>query len=334
MNQRDIVVIGGSRGAFAVLRTLVARLPKDLPAAVCIVLHIGRHESVLPELLSKWGPLPARHPVEGEPVRNGTIYVAPPGRHMVLSHGSVRLNEGAAENFARPAADPLFRSAAVHYGSRVVGVVLSGDLDDGAAGLATVRAHNGFCIVQEPADCEAPSMPRAAMNSAGADSVTTAENLAHNIVAAVTGAALREQEEPAMSSEQQLDLEANLAQKGIVTPEELDGIGVRSSLTCPDCGGALWRIGDDRPLRYRCHTGHAFNVLSLADGYSKGSETAIRAAIRAVHERVIFARERQRSAERTGDAAQIGVEQTRIEEAEKLIRMLRNAMSEELAHDL
>ncbi|MEM5436525.1 chemotaxis protein CheB [Paraburkholderia diazotrophica] len=334
MNQRDIVVIGGSRGAFAVLRTLVSRLPKDLPAAVCIVLHIGRHESVLPELLSKWGPMPARHPVQGEPIVNGTVYVAPPGRHMVLSHGSLALNEGAAENFARPAADPLFRSAAVHYGSRVVGVVLSGDLDDGAAGLATVRAHGGFCIVQDPADCEAPSMPRAAMKSAGADSVTTVDDLARHIMAAIGGAALRQQEEPAMSSEQQLDLEARLAQQGIVTPEELDRIGVRSSLTCPDCGGALWRVGDDRPLRYRCHTGHAFNALSLADGYSKESENAIRAAIRAVHERVIFARERQRSAERTGDAALIGIEQARIEEGEKLIRMLRNAVSEELAHDL
>jgi two-component system, chemotaxis family, protein-glutamate methylesterase/glutaminase len=330
MAQRNVVVIGGSRGAFGVLKTMAAGLPPDLPSAVCIVLHIGRHESILPELVSKWGPLPARHPTDGEPLANGTIYIAPPGRHMMLSHGQLKLRDGAAENFARPAADPLFRSAAVNYGARVVGVVLSGDLDDGASGLAAVHAHGGYCIVQDPADCEAPSMPRAALKAAGADAITSAQQLAQQIVAAVGGAHAEPREAKAMTTED-LDLEARLAQQIAVMPEELDRIGARAPLTCPDCGGTLWRMHDDHPLRFRCHTGHAFSVLSLEEGHEKATEGTIWAAIRAVKERIIFARERQKWAERIGDHQQIGFEQVRIEDGQKLVEMLRRTVSAEVA---
>lgn len=176
MSERDIVVIGASRGGFQVLKVLVGQLPPDLRAAVFIVLHIGRHASVLPDLLTAWGPLTARYATHGETVERGTIRVAPPDRHLVLSEGRIWLNDGAKENFARPAADPLFRSAAMEYGARVVGVVMSGDLDDGAAGLANIRASHGFAIVQNPDDCEAPSMPRAALDSCGTDLLCTGKS--------------------------------------------------------------------------------------------------------------------------------------------------------------
>lgn len=176
MSERDIVVIGASRGGFQGLKVLVSQLPGDLQAAVFIVLHIGRHASVLPDLLTAWGPLTARYATHGEAVERGTIRVAPPDRHLVLSEGRVWLNDGAKENFARPAADPLFRSAAMEYGARVVGVVMSGDLDDGAAGLANIRASHGFAIVQNPDDCEAPSMPRAALDSCGTDLLCTGKS--------------------------------------------------------------------------------------------------------------------------------------------------------------
>jgi two-component system, chemotaxis family, protein-glutamate methylesterase/glutaminase len=183
--KRDIVVIAASRGGFQVLKRLVAQLPADLPAAVFVVLHIGRHESVLPDLMSSWGNLKARYATHGERVASGTILVAPPDRHLVLKQGCTWLDDGAKENFSRPAADPLFRSAAVEYGSRVVGVVLSGDLDDGAAGLANVRAQGGFAIVQDPSDCEAPGMPCAALESAGADVVSAEQELVRSIVGAL-----------------------------------------------------------------------------------------------------------------------------------------------------
>lgn len=323
MEQRNIVVIGGSRGAFGVLRTIAANLPSDLPAAVCIVLHIGRHDSVLPTLMSQWGPLPASHPANGEQISNGKIYIAPPNLHMRVSQGRLTLDEGAAENFARPAADPLFRSAALTYGRRVIGVVLSGDLDDGAAGLAAVRAHSGYCIVQDPADCEAPSMPRSALAAAGADMIADAKQLTGHIIAAVEGA--KRKEAIPMASDE-LALETRLDQIEILQPEDLDRLGERSPLTCPECGGALWRVLDDRLLRYRCHTGHAFSVLSLEEGHEKAEEDAIWTAIRAVNERVIFARERQKWAERIGDRKKVEVEQARIDEGAQLMDALRAAV--------
>jgi two-component system chemotaxis response regulator CheB len=129
-----------------------------------------------------------------------------------------------------------------------------------------------------------------------------------------------------MLNRDELDLEARLASKGLVTPEELDRVGDRSALTCPDCGGSLWRIRDDHPLRYRCHTGHAFTALSLEDGRAKVSEDAIWAAIRAVNERVIFARERHQWAERIGNADEASIEQARIDEGERLAEMLRHVV--------
>jgi len=324
MDQRNIVVIAASRGAIPVLRTLAASLVPDGRTTFFVVLHIGRHRSVLPELLSQWGPLVAVNPAHGESVQPDRIYVAPPDRHMVLRNGAVCLLDTAAENFARPAADPLFRSAALEYGRRTVGVVLSGDLDDGAAGLAAVRARGGYGVVQHPDDCEAPSMPRSAVAAAGADALATPADLAQVIRTAVAGAARRE--EIQLTTRPDLDREAQIADAGGASPEELDEIGERSALTCPNCSGALWRIRDDRPLRYRCHTGHAFSVLSLEEAGAERSEDAIWGAIRAVHERIIFAHERQKWAQRVGSDEDVALEQARIDENRKLAELLRAAV--------
>lgn len=262
MAERDIVVIGASRGGFQGLKMLVSQLPADLPAAVFIVLHIGRHASVLPDLLSAWGPLTARYATHGETVQRGTIRVAPPDRHLVLSKGRVWLNDGAKENFARPAADPLFRSAALEYGPRVIGVVMSGDLDDGAAGLANIRAQQGFAIVQDPADCESPGMPRAALESCGADALCPEHDLSRCILDAVKGVQAGGVSKEATMSKDVLAQEARIAASGISDPAALDEVGERSALTCPDCGGALWRIqgrsSDALSLPYRARVHRSF----------------------------------------------------------------------------
>ncbi|MBT2790406.1 chemotaxis protein CheB [Paraburkholderia strydomiana] len=323
MDHRDIVVIAASRGGIPVLKALVAQLDPKLPVALCIVLHIGRHPSLLPELLSRWGPLKATHAAHGEVLQTGRIYVAPPDRHMVLRDGYLFLLDTATENFARPAADPLFRSAAREYRTRVVGVVLSGDLDDGAAGLAAIRARGGYGVVQDPDDCEAPSMPRSALAAAGADAVAKIGDLPQALHAAVRGA---KREENLMTTRPDLDREAQIGESGLVTPQDLDEIGERSALTCPSCNGALWRMCDDHPLRYRCHTGHAFSALSLEEAGAQSTEDAIWGAIRAVHERMIFARERQQWAQRAGREEEVAIEQARIDENQKLADLLRNAV--------
>lgn len=164
MSGYDIVVIGASAGGVEALMELVGGLPSDLPAAVFIALHVSPNKpSALPSILSRVGPLPASHAKDGEAIERGHIYVAPPGHHLLVESDLLRLSLGPMENFSRPAADPLFRSAALAHGSRVVGVILSGLLDDGTQGLIEINKQGGIGIAQEPADAHFASMPRSAI---------------------------------------------------------------------------------------------------------------------------------------------------------------------------
>src|SRR5215471_2646718 len=170
MAKQDIVVIGTSAGGLKILRELVSHLPADLPAAVFIVQHSSTDvHSILPDVLSKAGNLPARHAVDGEPIRLGRIYIAPPNHHMVVDDGRVRLTQGPKENRFRPAIDPLFRTAAYFYGPRVVGVILTGALNDGTAGLWAVKERGGLALVQEPGEATNPSMPLSAIRQVKVD---------------------------------------------------------------------------------------------------------------------------------------------------------------------
>ncbi len=158
-----IVVIGASAGGVEAIGSLAAALPADFAAAVMVVLHIGAHKSVLPWLLNQRGPLPACHPRDGDPIRPGHIYVAPSDHHLLVEPGRVRLTRGPRENWARPAVDPLFRSAARAYGLGVVGVILTGGLNDGTAGLFEIKRHGGLAVVQDPDEAASPGMPRSAL---------------------------------------------------------------------------------------------------------------------------------------------------------------------------
>jgi two-component system chemotaxis response regulator CheB len=164
-----VIVIGTSYGGWEALPHLVAGLPRDIPAALFVVQHVGRHASQLPRLLSQAGPLPAVHASQRAAIRPGLIYVAPPDHHLIVERGYMRLTRGPRENWARPAIDPLFRSAARAYGPSVIGVILTGMLNDGSAGLRAVRAAGGRAVIQDPADAAAPDMPWNALRHAGAD---------------------------------------------------------------------------------------------------------------------------------------------------------------------
>ena len=175
---RDLVVIGASAGGVSVLLDLAAALPADFPACVLVALHVGAHRSLLPELMGARGPLRAVHPHDGQALQRGTIFVAPPDHHMLVEDGRIRLNRGPRENHARPAIDPLFRTAALSHGQRVIGVVLSGRLDDGTAGLQAIKRCGGLAVVQDPRDAEYSDMPRRACDHVDVDICVPATRLA------------------------------------------------------------------------------------------------------------------------------------------------------------
>jgi two-component system chemotaxis response regulator CheB len=295
-----VVAVGTSLGGLEALRTLLPSLPHDLPAPMLIVMHIGGFRSVLPQLLGTVCPLPVTHAIDGTALKPSEIYIAPPDRHLIVHDGRIRLTSGPKENFTRPAIDPLFRSIAVEYGPRAIAVVLTGDLDDGAAGAATVDACGGRVIVQAPNGSVAGSMPSAALRAVPKASAVPLDLIGQAVVDALR--------EPiggvAMSPRiQRIEAEAKMALTGITSPQELDGLGSRSTLTCPDCGGVLWEISDAPPLRYRCHTGHAFSEASLSAAQKADVENALFASVRHVQERAMLAASRAHMAETLGDDA-------------------------------
>ena len=176
-----IVVIAASAGGLNPLRRIIAALPIPCAAAVFVVMHIGPHRSVLPCVLSGSGRLTAAFAQDGELIQGGHIYVAPPDHHMILGPSRVKLSQGPKIHYTRPAADPLFISAAKVYGPRVLGIVLSGGDSDGAAGLRTIKEYGGVAFVQDPEEAATPAMPRSAIMAGHPDDCLSTEEIAERI---------------------------------------------------------------------------------------------------------------------------------------------------------
>jgi two-component system chemotaxis response regulator CheB len=245
---RDIVAIGASAGGVEALIQICEQPPADLPAAVFVVLHTPPYAvSRLPRILARSGPLPAAHAVDGEPIEAGRVYVAPPDRHLLLRPGRVELSRGPRENHARPAVDPLFRSAARAYGPRVVGVVLSGALYDGSAGLMAIKARGGAAVVQDPVEAVVAGMPRSALRYVAADHVLPAaaiapmlDRLAREPVAEGGAAAMADEQEPIRE----------VIRHDIADQARDERPGEVTIYTCPDCGGAMWQAEANPPVRF------------------------------------------------------------------------------------
>lgn len=278
--RRDIVAIGASAGGVAVLLDLARALPRNFPASLLVVQHIGAHPSALPELLSSVGANPAVHARNGESLEHGRIYVAPPDQHLLVVGGHVRLTHEAKENHARPAIDPLFRSVAINHGPRVIGVLLSGRLDDGTAGMQAIKACGGTTIVQDPANAEEPGMPSSAMDNVHIDHVVRSDTLASTLSTLV-----REPAATAMEVPRRLACEYHLSLGEGDDMENLDAIGTPSKITCPECSGVLWEITGAKPRRFRCHTGHAYTEGTLEHTQRMRMDEALWIALRAMQER-------------------------------------------------
>jgi two-component system chemotaxis response regulator CheB len=299
----DIIVIGGSAGAVDPLLQLVGRLPSGLRAALFAVLHIApSSKGELAGLIQRAGALPCALAEDGEPIREGRIYLARPDHHLLLEAGRVRVVHGPKENLVRPAIDPLFRSAAAAYGPRVIGVILSGMLDDGAQGLAAVKRAGGLAVVQHPKDARYPSMPLSATLAAGpqyrvpiGEMPDLLARLSAEPVAVPTGAGEpplpghpsgsggpTNGAEPAEIAKDRAETE--VAANALMTEEAMRELGQASVFTCPDCGGVLFEIEDSGAPRYRCSIGHAYGAQSLAAGKDANVEEALSAALRALQE--------------------------------------------------
>ena len=291
-----IVVIGASTGGHQALQQIISALPEDYAPPVFVVMHIGAHEINLPNLLQQSSRLPARYATDNERVEAGVVLFAPPDRHLVLTDGVARLSRAPKENFSRPAVDPLFRTAAFAHRENVIGIVLSGNLDDGTIGLQAIKACGGITMVQDPATAIAPDMPRSAMEHVDIDYCLPLESIAGKLIElAQRGPKAR----VSNTVPKWIPVESKMDLTEVASMEELDQIGHQSKLTCPECNGVLWEIDNSSKLRYRCHTGHSFTGDSLDYSQNVAFEEAIWFAIRALHEK-------QRLLKRLADSAREG----------------------------
>lgn len=288
MPQREIVVMGASAGGISALQGIVRGLPKDFPAAILVVLHLSRQSGgLLPKILAGSGALPASNACHNEQIRPGHIYVAPPDRHLLIGpERRIRLGHGPKENRFRPAVDPLFRSAALNGGPNVIGIVLSGGLDDGTAGLCAIKQAGGLAVVQDPSDAEVPSMPRSALRHVTADHCMTAQKIGEMLPGLLREVPSREVQ--SMSEDTRLEVEMAADERNVPGPAIL---GQPSVYTCPSCSGSLLRIGNTNPVRFRCHTGHAYTAASLDDEQREKVENATWSAIRALQEHAMLLQE-------------------------------------------
>ena len=320
-----VIAIGASAGAPSALADLLGRLPADLPAAVVIAVHLPPHGPChLPQILARATPLRVVTAVNDEAVRAGSVYVAVPDRHLVLAGDRLRLTRGPRENHSRPAIDVLFRSCALSLGSRAIGVVLTGNLDDGTAGLWTIKDVNGQAIVQAPGDAEFPSMPQSALEHVAVDYVVPIADLPMAFIEAVRRSEGRSG--GAVVSDK-LKTETQIAEgRDALVSGSLD-LGPSTELTCPDCGGVLAQIEEGPIVRFRCHTGHAYSRQTLQEATDDKIDDLLWRALRAIDERTLVLMRRQASAKVSADSKSIQDLQRQIRQNRARGGMIRELLT-------
>ncbi len=278
-SRRNIIVCGGSAGALPAFRAILSALPRDIPASVFVVQHVSPdHPTMLDQLLGR-SALPVRPAEHDAEIRPGEVRTAGRDRHLVLGKDRMRLTRGPRENHARPAIDPLFRTAAVHHPGRVIAVLGSGYLSDGVAGLNAVRRCGGLTIVQDPTDAQVPELPQNALAHLEPDYVESADR-----IGALLGELAAQPAPEAVEIPPEIALEAAMAAGERLGIGSEDDLGRPSQCACPDCGGNLWEI-DDTMLRFRCHVGHGFTFDALQEAQAAKLDEALWSTLRSLRER-------------------------------------------------
>ena len=279
---RNIIVVGTSAGGLEALDQLIGQLPTDIPASFFIVQHMAPHNSGIALLrrLSRHMAFNAKLATNGERFKPGRIYIAPPDSHLLLKTDTVLVTKGARENRSRPGVDPLFRSAAVAHRSRVIGIVLTGMLDDGSAGLIAIKKCGGVTVVQDPKDAAYSGMPQSALDNLDVDYCVPMSDMGPLLVKLVSEPHGKSKPVPA-----DVRIEARIAERVLSDIGQVNGLGNQVPYNCPNCGGVLWEMKAPNKKRYRCHTGHSFTQPALLASQSEKIEEMLWISLRMFEER-------------------------------------------------
>ncbi|OAP41463.1 glutamate methylesterase [Sinorhizobium glycinis] len=317
MGHRDVIAIGGSMGGVGAVKHLLRDLPSDFPAVLFVVIHVGvRGNDLLADVLGQGAPLPVTTAIDGE-----RVHVAPADHHMLVIDDVVRLGRGPRENLSRPAIDPLFRSVGASYGSRAIAVVLTGMLNDGAAGLADAKRCGGVTVVQNPTDAAASDMPIGALKATDVDYRAPLAD-----VAALLRQLTSEEADPPVAVPPDVRLEIDIALGRQIDSATLAEIAEVVPLSCPACGGVLSQIKAGPPLRFRCQVGHAYTSETLAAESEGAVDEAMRVALRIIEERVTLSEKMADDARRNGLGAAAAANGRRAEEGRQHAETLRRAI--------
>jgi two-component system, chemotaxis family, protein-glutamate methylesterase/glutaminase len=315
MPKRDIVVIGSSNGGLEPLTQVIKGFSNNLQASVFIVRHLPEGgQNYLTEILPRNTSLSVKTAVHCEAIQKNTVYIAPANYHLLINKTHTYLSGGPRENLCRPAIDPLFRSAAVAYGPRVIGIVLSGELDDGSAGLLAIKECGGIAIVQDPITAVSSSMPESAAENVSVD---------YSIPASDIGVLVNKLANEITPADFQCPKKHKDELSFLIGTTDgipmIEDMGSLVGVGCPSCGGPLWQL-EEKPPRYRCHVGHSFTGPSVAEGLEKSEEQALYAALRAMEERVRMLKKLEKQ-------SQGHLYAERIREAEMNVQQLKKVIS-------
>jgi two-component system chemotaxis response regulator CheB len=332
--RRDIIVIGASAGGLEAIKTILSAVPKDLDAAIFVVLHTANHSgSLLPAVLGRASKLPVSHPIDWERFEPGRVYIAPPGNHMLVEDGVLRILPGPRENLHCPAIDPLFRSAAVAYGPRVTGVILTGMLDDGTSGLMVVAANGGETIVEDPKTALFSSMPASALEHVPSSHVAPLSELPATLLDVISRP-LGPETHFTRKASFEAQKETRIAELDMAEiSKDDDRPGQPSPFACPDCGGVLWETDEDNFLRFRCRVGHAFTARYLGAEQRQAIETALWEALRALEESASLYRRMAHRAEASKQHLTASTYGERAANTESNSRVLREFLLQVNQHD-
>ena len=280
-----IVTVGASAGGLNAIGEIVSQLPRDINAGIFVVLHLSKAamSDILLSRIQKNSALPCKIAEHREPIRKGQIYIAAPDTHLLVKEDSIVIGRGPAENRFRPSIDVLFRSAAASHAEKVIGIILTGFLNDGSVGMQAIKRSGGYCIVQDPNEAEYPDMPLAVLESIEVDNVLPLKKIGEAILERINTAEI-----PHVQPPEHIVAESRLSEKAATAIEHVSSLGEQTAFTCPDCGGRLWRLQNGKLKHYRCHIGHVYSEQDLVLRQNETIEQTLWVAVRMMEERKLL----------------------------------------------